>query len=231
MILDYFYGQQAEIFSFIRIPKLLLTGEMFKDISFGAKILYGILLDRMSLSIKNRWMYHLYVQDKINACKDKYDELDTSEVESDWDMLFKSFLVYILTHNTTFLESDEIVEIKDADATFQEYVKTAVNLTLTVKETENKKILVVKARVLSKDELMETDTDSSFGYKNFYSVVEEYIGDTISHTKDIDKYDYKMDYKEKLKNGTDDGGGEEESETETTEEETRRGGGGSFNGR
>ena len=56
MILDYFYGQQADMFSFIRIPKLLLTGEMFKDISFGAKILYGILLDRMSLSIKNRWI-------------------------------------------------------------------------------------------------------------------------------------------------------------------------------
>ena len=56
MILDYFYGQQADMFSFIRIPKQLISGEMFKDLSFGAKILYGILLDRMSLSLKNKWL-------------------------------------------------------------------------------------------------------------------------------------------------------------------------------
>lgn len=52
---DYYYGMQAEQYSFYRIPKLLFTSEYFKVLSCEAKVLYGLLLDRMSLSIKNRW--------------------------------------------------------------------------------------------------------------------------------------------------------------------------------
>ena len=54
--LDYFYGDQAEQFSFYRIPKVLFTDERFRNISAEAKVLYGILLDRMSLSRKNGWL-------------------------------------------------------------------------------------------------------------------------------------------------------------------------------
>lgn len=54
---DYFYGAQAEQFSFYRIPKALFTDPQFKDLSTDAKVLYGILLDRMSLSLKTTgWM-------------------------------------------------------------------------------------------------------------------------------------------------------------------------------
>lgn len=53
---DYFYGQQSEMFSFYRIPKVLFTDERFWNISTDAKLLYGILLDRMNLSAKNGWM-------------------------------------------------------------------------------------------------------------------------------------------------------------------------------
>ena len=56
MILDYYYGDQADQFSFYRIPKVLFTDSRFKDISTEAKILYGLLLDRMSLSVKNGWL-------------------------------------------------------------------------------------------------------------------------------------------------------------------------------
>lgn len=52
---DYFYGKEADTFTFYRIPKLLFTEPMFKGLSSEAKILYGLLLDRMSLSIKNGW--------------------------------------------------------------------------------------------------------------------------------------------------------------------------------
>ena len=55
---DYFYGAQAEQFSFYRIPKALFTDAQFKDLSTDAKVLYGILLDRMSLSLfssKSSW--------------------------------------------------------------------------------------------------------------------------------------------------------------------------------
>ena len=53
---DYFYGSQAEQFSFFRLPKILIRDARFKKISSDAKILYGIMLDRMSLSRENKWM-------------------------------------------------------------------------------------------------------------------------------------------------------------------------------
>ena len=55
MTLDYFYGQAGELFSFYRIPKALFQESRFQNLSTDAKTLYGILLDRMSLSVKNEW--------------------------------------------------------------------------------------------------------------------------------------------------------------------------------
>ncbi|WP_276979802.1 replication initiator protein A [Johnsonella ignava] len=53
---DYYYGKEAESFSFFRIPKLLFTDPIFTKLSSDAKVLYGILLDRMNLSMKNNWI-------------------------------------------------------------------------------------------------------------------------------------------------------------------------------
>ena len=53
--LSYFYGREADQYSFYKIPKLLFTEEYFKKISVEAKVLYGLMLDRMSLSMKNQW--------------------------------------------------------------------------------------------------------------------------------------------------------------------------------
>ena len=53
---DYFHGMEAEQYSFYRIPKMLFTAECFRSLSCEAKVLYGLMLDRMSLSIKNRWI-------------------------------------------------------------------------------------------------------------------------------------------------------------------------------
>ena len=55
MMLDYFYGQAGKLFSFYRIPKALFQEQRFQNLSTDAKTLYGILLDRMSLSVKNEW--------------------------------------------------------------------------------------------------------------------------------------------------------------------------------
>ena len=52
---DYFRGMEAEQYTFYRIPKVLFTAECFRELSCEAKVLYGLLLDRMGLSIKNRW--------------------------------------------------------------------------------------------------------------------------------------------------------------------------------
>ena len=78
--LDYFYGQSSELFSFYRIPKLLFQDSRFQPLSTDAKALYGILLDRMSLSARNGWLdkagrvFIIYtvqeVQDSL-GCADK----------------------------------------------------------------------------------------------------------------------------------------------------------------
>ena len=54
--LDYYYGTEADQYSFYRIPKTLLTDPRYKNVSIEAKVLYGLLLDRMGLSVKNGWM-------------------------------------------------------------------------------------------------------------------------------------------------------------------------------
>ena len=53
---DYFYGGQADLFSFYRLPKALFVDPRFRGISAEAKILYGLLLDRIGLSTKNGWL-------------------------------------------------------------------------------------------------------------------------------------------------------------------------------
>ena len=54
-VFDYFRAYEAEQFSFYRIPKVLFTDEYFQDLSTDAKVLYGLMLDRMVLSKRNRW--------------------------------------------------------------------------------------------------------------------------------------------------------------------------------
>ena len=64
MAFDYFTPGEAEQYAFYRVPKLLITGEQFKTLSMEAKLLYGILLDRVSLSLRNGWVdeqNHVYI--------------------------------------------------------------------------------------------------------------------------------------------------------------------------
>ena len=53
--LEFYYGQEAEQFTFYRLPKALITDSRFKDISNNSKLLYGLMLDRMSLSVRSGW--------------------------------------------------------------------------------------------------------------------------------------------------------------------------------
>ncbi len=68
---DYYYGVEAEQFSFYRVPRLLIKDERFKGLSSDAKLLYGLMLDRMALSMKNGWFdeadraYVIYTIDNI----------------------------------------------------------------------------------------------------------------------------------------------------------------------
>lgn len=73
LLADYFYGDESEQFSYFRIPRLLITSPRFKGLSTDAKLLYGMLLDRMSLSAKNGWydeqsrVYIYYTADEIRS--------------------------------------------------------------------------------------------------------------------------------------------------------------------
>lgn len=71
MAFRYFLGEESELFSFVKIPKIFFCDKRFEPLSYGAKILYGLLLDRMGLSKKNQWyddrgrVYVIYTIGKI----------------------------------------------------------------------------------------------------------------------------------------------------------------------
>jgi hypothetical protein len=52
---DYFYNHAEEKYQFIKFPMTLLKDKIFRELSDSAKILYSLLLDRISLSQKNNW--------------------------------------------------------------------------------------------------------------------------------------------------------------------------------
>ncbi len=56
IVYDYHYGIESVQYTFLRIPKVLITEPHFRILSTDAKLLYGLMLDRMSLSIKNDWV-------------------------------------------------------------------------------------------------------------------------------------------------------------------------------
>ena len=70
---DYFYGEESEQFSYFRIPRLLVRSKKFKTLSTDAKLLYGLMLDRMGLSAKHGWydelgrVYIYYTLDEIQT--------------------------------------------------------------------------------------------------------------------------------------------------------------------
>lgn len=51
-----YYGQDVQMSQFYRIPKTLYLAECFKDVSFAAEAIYGMMIDRVGLSIKNQWL-------------------------------------------------------------------------------------------------------------------------------------------------------------------------------
>ena len=91
IITDYFYGDESQQFQYFRIPRLLITSPRFKSLSVEAKLLYGMMLDRMSLSVKNEWYdedgrVYIYftveeIRNDMNCGRDKamklLGELDT----------------------------------------------------------------------------------------------------------------------------------------------------------
>ena len=128
MMYDYFYGIQAEQFSFYRIPKLLFTHPAFKRMSTEAKTLYGILLDRMNLSAKNNWIdeegrvYIIFTVDEIMealGCAEQkaiklLSELDTRAglIERKRQGLGKPNLIYV-SERQNLMRSQEKQSVRE----------------------------------------------------------------------------------------------------------------------
>lgn len=127
---DYYYGIEAEQFSFYRVPRLLIKDNRFKGLSSDAKLLYGLMLDRMSLSMKNSWLddknraYIIYTIDNImedlGCGKDKaikvLAELDTNKgiglVERIRRGLGKPDIIYVKNFVVTEVKEEENAENK-----------------------------------------------------------------------------------------------------------------------
>ena len=124
---NFYQGDESEQFTFYRIPKVLFTNSYFKDLSSDAKILYGLMLDRMSLSKKNNWIddcnrvYIIFtlqeVMDYMNCGKDKgvklLAELDSKKgiglIERVKRGLGKPTIIYV----KNFMIKDPVKEKED----------------------------------------------------------------------------------------------------------------------
>ena len=146
--LDYFYGQSSELFSFYRIPKLLFQDSRFQLLSTDAKTLYGILLDRMSLSARNGWLdkagrvFIIYtvqeVQDSLGCADKKATKLlreleEYGLIERKRRGLGKPDLIYVKNFSSESSKTPYLNRDNDdsgtGENTFQDPVKLRCNKT------------------------------------------------------------------------------------------------------
>lgn len=124
MEFDYFYGAQSDQYAFYRIPKMMIVEEVFEKLSTDAKLLYGLLLDRVSLSASSGWfddegrVYIIYTLKRIQKdmhCSDKTATKLLRELEA-WGLVErrsqgqgKPSLIYV----KNFLIPSEILRVQN----------------------------------------------------------------------------------------------------------------------
>ncbi len=143
---DYYYGVQSEQFSFYRIPRLLIKDQHFKGLSSDAKLLYGLMLDRMALSMKNHWLdnenraYIIYsisnVMDDINCskptCVKIMKELDSfGLIERKRKGLGKPDIIYVKNFAVLEDSQEQDEESFDSADTFEENKPVMSNENIT----------------------------------------------------------------------------------------------------
>ena len=143
---DYYYGVQSEQFSFYRIPRLLIKDQHFKGLSSDAKLLYGLMLDRMALSMKNHWLdnenraYIIYsisnVMEDINCskptCVKIMKKLDSfGLIERKRKGLGKPDIIYVKNFAVLEDSQEQDEESSDAADTFEENKPVMSNENIT----------------------------------------------------------------------------------------------------
>lgn len=179
MEFEYFYPEQADQYAFYRIPKRLFSDDRFHILSAEAKILYGLMLDRVSLSLKNKWIdenrrvYIIFTLKEVMItlkCGDKkatrlMTELEKCGlIERDRIGLGKPNLIYVKNFNSEVSSNERfqtrqnndsgIVDVAIQDSSEQRCIKTNYN---DIDYSENNHIISIRdsdsdRAGLSKDE-------------------------------------------------------------------------------
>lgn len=212
MNFDYYYGLEAEQFSFYRVPKILVKDKRFKKLSSDAKILYGLMLDRMSLSIKNGWIddenrsYIYYTLDNImeDLCcaKEKCSKIITELkniglIEKKRQGLGKPDIIYV--KNFTTIENREEQKTEQEDICHSTIDNFSEVRKSNFKSFENRTSVCSYSELLGvrKSNSNYTDinkTDISYSIEsNQYQMVDsvdnvDNFYDKIDTDGDVDKY-------------------------------------------
>ena len=184
--LDYFYGQSSELFSFYRIPKLLFQDSRFQPLSTDAKTLYGILLDRMSLSARNGWLdkagrvFIIYtvqeVQDSLGCADKKATKLlreleEYGLIERKRRGLGKPDLIYVKNFSSESSKLRFLNRDNDDSGTVQNTLQDPAKLRCNKTERNNTEI---------------SDTDPISSDENDWMSEREQLEEYFSHSLEVD---------------------------------------------
>jgi hypothetical protein len=201
VVFDYFHGYESEQFAFYRIPKVLFTDDYFRKLSSDAKILYGLMLDRMALSIKNNWIddkdrvYIIFtleqVMEYMNCGKDKgvkiLAELDTNKgiglIERVKRGLGKPAIIYV----KSFIIKREIRETKKVQSRSSE----VGNIEVKTSEKPKSRVLLNRSTEVGKSDTINTDNNNTdFSNNNLIN---------LSDTQKEEKMDVMEAYRDIIK--------------------------------
>jgi hypothetical protein len=201
----YFYGTEADTFTFYRIPKLLVTHSYFDNVSNDAKMLYGLMLDRMSLSAKNGWFdeenrvfIKFSIKDAMKLLKigknkaiKLFAELDTvdgvglierrNQGQGKPAVIYvKSFMSEVLNSNrfeneTTSGSDIKPLEVSKANTNKNKYNNTLNELDSNPIDSELKGYELLIRKNLEIDALIERDPYERELYEGIYELVLETV--------------------------------------------------------
>ena len=201
----YFYGTEADTFTFYRIPKLLVTHSYFDNVSNDAKMLYGLMLDRMSLSAKNGWFdeenrvfIKFSIKDAMKLLKigknkaiKLFAELDTVDgvglIERKNQGQGKPAVIYVKSFMSEVLNSNRFenettsgsdikpLEVSKANTNKNKYNNTLNELDSNPIDSELKGYELLIRKNLEIDALIERDPYERELYEGIYELVLETV--------------------------------------------------------
>ena len=207
---DYFYGAEAEQFTFFRIPKVLFKEKTFKDMSTDAKLLYGLMLDRMGLSMRNRWIdddnrvYIIYKMEEIiediGCARQKVakllEELDKSVglIERKRQGLGKPNIIYVKNFITANSSEYENHTSRSMNTKLQEVPKSDSNNTNINNNNYNNTDFnnTILSYPISDEELCDDGSDEpldAIGWMRERTTYENLIKDNIDYDIMIEKFE------------------------------------------